>query len=124
MIVNRIRRLAIGWLADTVLGELRIWIGEPTDGYAWAIGFAVSMADLRIKLLWLEALDAATVAVDAAASAHVQTLEDARLERRRLADERAWLEGVDWSAVAPPPPAVCIDRRRQVGELSWARRAA
>jgi hypothetical protein len=124
LIVACVRRLAIRRLADSALGELRIVIGELADGCGSVIGFAFYMADFRIKLLWLEALDAATLAVEAAASAHVQTPEAARLERRRLAVERAWLETVDWSKVAPPAPVACIDRCRQVVDLSWAKRAA
>jgi hypothetical protein len=82
------------------------------------------MDEYRLKLLWLHALDAAADAVEAATSARLQTAEAARLERRRLAFERAWLETVDWLMVSPLAPVVGIDRCLQVVQTGLAKRAA
>jgi hypothetical protein len=83
-----------------------------------------AMDEFRLKLLWLKALDTAAEAVEAATSAGLQTSEAARLERRKLASERAWLETVDWLTLSPLAPVVGIDRCLHVVQLGLTKRAA
>ena len=54
------------------------------------------MTDLKRQ--WLLALDASAAAIEAAARAHLLSAEESR-RAGRLADERAWLEVVDWTAL-------------------------
>ena len=53
-----------------------------------------------LRTHWLQALDAASGAVDAAARAHTLSPAECGTERARIAVDRAWLATVGWSGRA------------------------
>jgi hypothetical protein len=54
------------------------------------------MRSTEIRREWLDLLATTSAAVDAGAAAHVLAPDAAAAERRLLADERRWVDAVDW----------------------------
>jgi hypothetical protein len=78
----------------------RTAFGDFPDGMGAAVAEARSMNAFTLREHWLEALDTAAKAVDAAADAHALMVADCSAERRRISAEREWLRRFDWRSTA------------------------
>jgi hypothetical protein len=72
---------------------------------------------------WLQAIDVALAAVEAAARAGAMPVAEAADHRRLLAPERAWVEAFDWSPLDRLATVAILARSRTAHEDGFERAA-